>query len=455
MRRPPLDGYQEDGLIHETVWPEHTGVAGFSLHSASATYSQRLATAALDAIDTWSRRHQADAGTSLNASDFPFADVLDHYQAVGRIAASASLVGKLARLNVCPAGEDGTWAQRRLVRWLRSTTDQFDGDYHTYAGTGLHEALSDDAPFGTPERTTDVLTLALLMDLLRTETEALADAPSGRQSKRTHAVIHAARRIGQLAPGAVSAAPELCRALEVLHRRSGGEREMADWAAKAAGGAARLGPAMDLAGLTMLPVTPLHDEQMFLRNIQIFECLYLQTARNVESATAALEDRDPPRAAALLADVARRLAATPALHRVLTTMPPETFAIIRKHTAGRSAVQSRAFQRVEQASAPPERGTDLTARVEQAPRAAAAPGPTLQEAFLRARGRLPAWRIGEVREAMKDVDDNWCALKRSHWGITLKIIGSLPGTGGTSGAEYLYGKSQIPLFPALAAPDQR
>jgi hypothetical protein len=117
-------------------------------------------------------------------------------------------------------------------------------------------------------------------------------------------------------------------------------------------------------------------------------------------------------------------------------MPKDAFAIIRKYTAGRSAVQSRSFRRVEQSAASgPDGGWDR---------------PTMQEEFLLAGRRLPAEAVERVRAAMVRLDESWRAMKRSHWGITLKTIGRVPGTGGTAGADYLHRSSRLPLFPTLA-----
>ncbi|MFD0350549.1 hypothetical protein ACFQ0M_40090 [Kitasatospora aburaviensis] len=40
-------------------------------------------------------------------------------------------------------------------------------------------------------------------------------------------------------------------------------------------------------------------------------------------------------------------------------------------------------------------------------------------------------------------------MKRTHWGITMKIIGMVRGTGGTAGASYLREAAEARLFPDL------
>jgi tryptophan 2,3-dioxygenase len=130
------------------------------------------------------------------------------------------------------------------------------------------------------------------------------------------------------------------------------------------------------------------------------------------------------------------LALSPALYRVVTTMPPEVFAVIRAHTDGRSAIQSRGFRRIEAVCAP---RPDIAA------------GVPLQEALLRATERLGGVATARLCAELVRLDEAWCAMKRTHWGITVKIIGTVPGTGGTTGADYLRRAAAVPLFPALAA----
>ncbi|MFB6715095.1 hypothetical protein [Streptomyces sp. NPDC056358] len=145
-----------------------------------------------------------------------------------------------------------------------------------------------------------------------------------------------------------------------------------------------------------------------------------------------------------LSDAAHRLDATPALFRVLTTMPREAFAVIRENTYGRSAVQSTSYRRVELLSAPRDPGSFSP----QAP-FLALEGETLQEVFERQLPELPPKTVTRLEESMRRLDAGWHMSKRTHWGIALKIIGSAPGTGGTSGADYLQRTAEVSLFPNL------
>ncbi|HEY3505238.1 MAG TPA: hypothetical protein VGN37_20940 [Actinocatenispora sp.] len=393
------------------VWPDHVGVGGISRSAAAASDDERSGIAARDAVAAWDRR----------AATFPYPAVLAHLRAVGRGAASAALVDELRRLRPAP-GTDTDPAVRRLGRWLRAATDQLDGDYHTYAVTDLHDDV-----LATSARTADLFVLAYLVDLLGVEASALAAAPSPAQRRRTNAVVQAVHRAADVAPAAASSAPDTTAPVRAI--RSGAP----DHAVASAALAVATVPAelRDVVPLSLMPVTPLHDEQMFLRIIQAFECVYRQVGWRLTAAAEALADRDPARAVRLLTLVRGRFAATSALYRVLTTMPPESFAVVRRHTVGRSAVQSRSYRRIQ--------------------RAASGPGePSVQEALRSNASALAAADRDAVVAAMRQVEAGWLAMKRTHWGITVKTIGTAPGTGGTSGADYLRATLGQPLFPALA-----
>jgi tryptophan 2,3-dioxygenase len=432
---------REDGVVKEVRWPKHAGVGGVSIHAMSAPLEQRLGSVARDAVTSWSKsgwpKNQAGSG----AVRFPYREVLDHYQAVGRAAASALLVAELTEICRSCEAVSGRAEMNDLLQWLRSAIDQLDGDYHSYAVTSLQAAYLDSASQADFNEHADALLLTLLLDLLRTEAEALMAAPSTDQRRRTRSVLQAVARAEQLVPRVATIAPDLSLALGALDSRAE-DGEIADTALRISTCADHLPTTRHLVNITLLPTTVLHDEQMFIRMIQIFECLYSCASRYLRAATEILRLQNVAQATLFVEYVADRLAGAPALYRILTTMPPEAFAIIRKYTAGRSAVQSRTYRNVE----------NVSARLPGRDRDPETPETTLEEVFLQAG----QWLCGEsyegMRNAMRRLDRRWCAMKRSHWGITLKIIGDVPGTGGTAGAEYLEDAARMPLFPALAVP---
>lgn len=370
-----------------------------------------------------------------SAASFPYRPVLGHFQAVGRNHADPGLVAALrAARDVLPAGHDDV---RALVlrRWLPSTVDQEDGDYDTYAGVTLLNLLADSYGSGeVVDDTLDALQVVILADLLRYETSALVAEPDLlRQQVRVKACLRALARADELAPRArrlVPANPLGDNAIRDLGR----DDLLARGAELSRAVRSVASPAMrDAVEFAMLPTTWLHDEVMFIRSIQSFEVVYRQVARCLERATAALDAGRPAAASDELRDATRRITATSMLYRILTSMPPDAFAIIRAYTNGRSAVQSRSFRLVEQYSAP----------------SAELPGPSLQEVYEARLAITGPASLSYLTETMRGLDSAWRLMKRTHWGITLKVIGKVRGTGGTAGAAYLEQAAARPLFPVL------
>lgn len=189
----------------------------------------------------------------------------------------------------------------------------------------------------------------------------------------------------------------------------------------------------------------LHDELMFIRVLQIFETLYRQVFGQLVRAREAMAARKAEAARTALVGANARLALSPPLYRVMTTMPPEAFAVIRANTDGRSAVQSRWFRLIEQLGAP----RPAPPAVDGLPDISI-DGPTVQDTFLGAARGLGQDDLLALAEPLAELDAAWSAMKRTHWGVALKIIGSVPGTGGTTGADYLRRAAELPLFPVTA-----
>lgn len=61
------------------------------------------------------------------------------------------------------------------------------------------------------------------------------------------------------------------------------------------------------------------------------------------------------------------------------------------------------------------------------------------------------WDIYELAESLMDIDDLFQTWRFRHVNTVERVIGSKPGTGGTSGASYLRKQVEIRLFPELWA----
>ncbi|GAA2268486.1 hypothetical protein GCM10010430_62260 [Kitasatospora cystarginea] len=422
------------------------GVGGAALAVGTPSDGMRALRRAHEAVCDWSHRMVG----SGSFGSFPYRAVVDYYRQVGKARVSPELVALLRGLSVrigC-SGRGRPWSSPDawlFDSWLPLTLTDRPMAYDTYAGHELLQVAHWEA--GDPERSEDLLMAALLADLAQIELEALGFEPNARQRTRTVSVLQALARLTEYAPATgVDTAP-LAAVREVLAARGGDEVLLRAGAAAAAAVRDRVPePLARAVDIGLLPVTTMHDEQMFIRCIQLFERLFARLASALTDAVEAVRLGRPAEAAAGLSAAADRLAgATAPLYRILTTMPPEAFAVIRDHTHGASAIQSRPYQMIELVSAKREDGPYSA---EKGPRFTVVA--TLQEEFLQYSG---GWRTEETRllqEAMVRLDGAWRAMKRTHWGVTLKIIGKVPGTGGTAGAEYLKAAASVPLFPLLA-----
>lgn len=418
----------------EIDWPEHVGVGGVSVRAARSEPQDLSPALALTAVRGW--MYTID-GTSPPAARFPFAELLAHYRAVGRANVDDAVTTRLRRIyfllcGLRPAERRRWWP---LPAWLPSAIDQRTGDYGSYLVAGLLDDPTAAPEFGSDEVLDDLIA-GLAADLVRLEAEALGLGVDTReQRQRVRAGLLVLTRLGKPAVAAVSA-----------DSREVDDPRLAEAAAERAHCVAATLPRQfhTIADLALLPTTRLHDEQMFIRSLQIFETLFQLVARRLDRATEALRWPDTGRACAELADATARLHLAAPLFRVVTTMPQDTFAIIRNYTTGRSAIQSRWYRRVEFRCAHREVGVVA----DKIPITKTAP--TLQDAFLAARDRLEPAERNRLTAEMGALDAVWRAMKRTHWGITLKIIGSVPGTGGTAGADYLKEAAKVPLFPMLA-----
>jgi tryptophan 2,3-dioxygenase len=448
-----LARYQADPALSA-----HIGVGGLSLSASRALPADHSGSRAQAALGSWSHVLREDRAGPGHPGDFPFADILPHYQAVGRLQVAPDLVAGLREVRaLLPRASPRPGAPGWLLTsWLPSATDQEDGDYESFLGRELlDQAVAVIGP--DVDTAADTLIAALVADLVRYESAVAALAqpqrpqpqrppPDRRQRGRLIACAHAMARTRQFAPRALADRPGLAGMREALSAALP-DAELAELALDGAASvlAAVPAPLRQVATVTMLPITPLHDEYMFLRCVQIFETLYWQVVRCLDRGLAALLDDDLSRTHAELSDAAARLEATPALYRVLTTMPREVFAVIRGLTDGRSAIQSRPYRLVEMMTAPRELSAAVRGKVPPLEFS----GPTLQEVFEQKALRLGAGPLLSVIEAMTRLDVAWRAMKRTHWGITLKIIGEVTGTGGTTGVFYLETAARVPLFPLL------
>lgn len=406
-------------------------------------------------VAAWCRVHLASRpGVSDDESRcaaFPYRAVAAHWQAAGRARADGPTVGLVhaatARLVDDSAAGAGSWAWF-LRNWLPSLTDIQRGEctYATYVGLPVLHGLVVPTPSGESVYPSDAVTATILALLLQFEIQAARRDPSWDRPNR-HRRIHVLGNALAHHRGPFVTRDDVAPmwpSFRAAHRPG----DEVDAAARLADRVAHLTPRplYDFLELLALPATPTHDEVMFIRTLQLFETVFAVMAHDVAAARDALQSGDTQGGTALISQARGRLVRSMPFFRILGTMPRSSFADIRHATPGASGLQSESFKQIELACA---RQTDsrLSSPGYTEPNVrlladAAQERPTIEE--LAQASDSPA-----LREAMKGLDRAWRQWKKTHWAIAVRLIGAVPGTGGTEGAAYLRHHMTGPLFLSL------
>jgi tryptophan 2,3-dioxygenase len=159
--------------------------------------------------------------------------------------------------------------------------------------------------------------------------------------------------------------------------------------------------------LTMLPVSLVHDEYMFIRMLQSYETTFALMAVELDAAVAALEDGHAAAAVRAVTAAERALGEVAPLWSLVATGQREAFLAFREFTEGASAVQSRSYKRVE----------SLCRRLD--------------------RSRLAPDEDGRVRSAMQRLETALLEWRQSHYRLAVQMLGERRGTGCTEGVPYL------------------
>jgi tryptophan 2,3-dioxygenase len=398
------------------------GVGGRCVHAYRGTPTQLSGTEIERTIRQWQAGH----------AEFPFTAVVAYYQAVGRNSVRPDVAAMLRDLH-------GRYRDDPLLAaWLPMSFDTDNGTYSTYVGLDYFDHVVQSAQQSADCERVDAYIAAAAIDLALLETRAAAASPHGPQLTRTRAATRVVTQLARFAPD-YELDPSLASTGAAALAHAGRDYESFASAAELALESIPKDIATAVR-LTLLPTTRLHDEQMFIRCIQIFEGLYRQVATAISSAMRNLLDGETAVAKDCLDRASGRLEAIPTLFRVLTTMPIDVFSVIRGFTDGRSAVQSRAYREIQFSCAPADRRLHHIQHID-------AREATLQDVYLSRRSTLDD--AMHFEKSMQRLDRAWGAMKHGHWGITRKIIGSAPGTGGTAGASYLQTAAKSSLFPGL------
>jgi tryptophan 2,3-dioxygenase len=417
-----------------TVWQRVAGAAHLRRPGGGDTDS------ALARVAAW-RAQPAPEG-------FPYDEVIAALRHTGKHFAPRELLASLAAAR---AGlpRDTTPAVRRLDRFLATALDKRDERYDnpSYLALDGLELPAGASPEAAARR--DRLVALLIADALRFELlaeagEAKAPQPEMRPQGR---IIEKRCRHGLLV-----LAPVLARSGTSIAAHADSPIAAARDAVDAVLGGMTADERLMLQ-LTLLPVSRIHDECLFIRVLQSYEATFAYAAVELAAAAAALGGSDAGTAVAALDGAARVLGESSPLFSLIGTMQPQAFLAFRQYTDGASAIQSRSYKRMESTCRKPDRERIDSSAYLSVPevRAAVLAGAPTIDAALQAAA-LPAEQAHAVRDAMDRFASALLRWRRTHHGVAGRMLGERRGTGDTEGSAYLANGMTIPVFAAPRCP---
>lgn len=228
------------------------------------------------------------------------------------------------------------------------------------------------------------------------------------------------------------------------------------------------------------PRTAHHDELLFVVIHQVYELWFTQILHETTRLQERLEAGDSAGALPTARRIAKILKTIVGQLDVLETMTPAQFAAFRPQLGGSSGFQSEQFREIEAVFGRRDLGPDVGPRTGAALArrsvfdslllCLAAHGRDVPAAALEHDPRRP-WPDGDpdvlaalravyaeqnstdesVCESLIDIDEGLQEWRYRHVKMVERIIGSLPGTGGSAGAAYLRSTLFRPAFPDLWA----
>ncbi|NBE85138.1 hypothetical protein GVV04_30065 [Micromonospora sp. NEAU-HG-1] len=398
---------------------------------------------------------------------FPYLPVTAEFHRTGKHFVGKELLALLdeTRSHVAAratgTGSADSGPARLLRAFLDVALDKWDGryDYRSYLALGLlglpdggGGGSGDDGPVAELAATRegrDRLLVHLVADALAFELAAATDATDLLPEQRPGPALVAKRyRLGVRAVtpalsrlGLTVDDPRPAAAVAALHALAAADRSAAEERA---------------LRLSMLPVYLSHDEYLFIRVLQSYECVFAGLADELRAAIDALDAGRAVTAADRLAYARDQLASAAPLFSLLASMQPESFRTFRAYTEGASAIQSRSYKLMESLCRTPEGSRLDSAAYRSVPELrdrVRAGGPTV-DAALRAAvrdGRLAGADRDLVQGRMREFAATVLHWRRTHHRLAVRMLGERPGTGYTEGTPYLAEVRAIPVFTAVAA----
>lgn len=383
---------------------------------------------------------------------FPYDAVLDAYHRDGKELVAPELLGLLARARAEFPRFAGSLGRTSLLRaFLDVALDKHDGvyDYPSYTALRLLPMPSPDEPdllaeIALPRR--DRLTLQLLADVARFELDVLDGT-----EQRFGGMRPTEREVGKRLRLALRVAgPAIDRVLVVERPEDPDVLVQARWLVDLVD--VRLDAhERDALRLSMLPVSAIHDEHVFIRTLQLFETTFSTLAVLVRRAVGDLADGRTADAAEGLRTSAAVLSESAPLFSMLATMQVEAFRTFRDFTSGASAIQSRSYKLVESLCRRPDDERLDSAAYLSVPevRRRVLDGELSIDDVLdlhvpTADGAVPA----ELAQAMQELAATVQRWRQTHYSLAVRNLGERTGTGYTEGTPYLDVVRRIPVFRA-------
>ncbi|WP_019901984.1 tryptophan 2,3-dioxygenase family protein [Salinispora arenicola] len=371
---------------------------------------------------------------------FPFDQVVDAYQHYGKPFVPEAWTALLHRARERLPEASGPRAQ--LAAFLDSALDKVDDrfDYRTYLALSLLPIPDPDSGAERADRLLarrDRLHVLLLCDLIAFELHALDSCTSSPMPRLRPAPLVVRKRLHHAVRAATPALRRLIVDIRVVDDPVALARRLVATACIDRTSDDRL-----TLRTTMLPVSDVHDEWLFIRTLQTFELTFGLLAVDLTAAVAAVGQGRLPSAGIRLSLAATLLRETAPLWSLLATMQPEAFHRFRAHTDGASAIQSRAYKLVESLCRTPDPQRLHSAAYQSVPdvRARIRAGQiSLNDALTAIRADHRALtEVPVLADGMQRFTAAVHQWRRTHYRLAVRMLGTQqPGTGATPGTPYL------------------
>ncbi len=219
-----------------------------------------------------------------------------------------------------------------------------------------------------------------------------------------------------------------------------------------------------------------HDETLFVIIHQVYELWFKEVLHELDYLQKLLRANDTPLAGATLKRILTILKTLVAQIDVLETITPLNFLSFRDRLESGSGFQSHQFREIEFVLG--KKSTEHRHKVEHrfdqptlwdaflhylvankypVPKAllqrdvskACEPSPEVQRVLVEVYKQNPT--VAQIAERLVDLDEGFMEWRYRHVKMVQRTIGTKPGTGGSSGAEYLLTTLNQPAFPDLWA----